>query len=286
MRWSGPRVPAGNTDSGGASGPVVQPGTFGRPGRSVSNSCVPSTSSMNCLRGTSQPPWADTCAIAFDAAWSPPKSHVPRIPGSASRRKRKYRRPANLRRSMLTAVFAPPPWRLRFRSSTSCSGEKARTAGLFTRDITEIEERVLEAIVRIICRELTNELAGDLRCNSTRPQRQRIRQDAAPDAAGGKGSLSQLQIKMAETRGTLNLAVPAVGLQRAARGRFPRISATNARAFPIEARRQIQEKLVHCYLPGRALLCPALQVPLKEDHGIGLGRRASPSPSAPALRPS
>ena len=77
------------------------------------------------------------------------------------------------------------------------------------RDITEIEEQVIESVVRMICRELqiTWE-AISLEFNFG--QRQQISQAQRLMPPDEKNLCMSFEIKMSETRGTLNLAVPAV----------------------------------------------------------------------------
>jgi len=78
-----------------------------------------------------------------------------------------------------------------------------------TRDITEIEERVLEGVIRIMCRELqTSWQAISLQFNfGARQQIPQTHRLMPPDE---KNLCLSFEIKMSETRGSLNLAVPAV----------------------------------------------------------------------------
>jgi len=138
-------------------------------------------------------------------------------------------------------------------------GGEGKDSGI-TRDITEIEERVLEAIVRIICRELQTSwqaIALEFRFG----QRQRMLQTQRLMPPDEKNLCLSFEIKMAETRGTLNLAVPAVVSNALLR----KISADFSYQRPrsaTEARRQIQDKLLNCNFPVELCL-PALQVPLR-----------------------
>jgi flagellar motor switch protein FliM len=68
------------------------------------------------------------------------------------------------------------------------------------------------------------------------------------------------EIKMSETRGTLNLAVPAVVSNALLRKISADFSYQRPRG-PLEARLQIQKKLLNCLFPVE-LSMPGLQVPL------------------------
>ena len=128
------------------------------------------------------------------------------------------------------------------------------------RDITEIEEQVIESVVRIICRELqTTWDAISLEFNFG--QRQQISQAQRLMPPEEKNLCLSFEIKMSETRGTLNLAVPAVISNALLR----KISADLSYQRPhssIEARRQIEKKLLDCAFSVELSL-PHLHVPLQ-----------------------
>jgi flagellar motor switch protein FliM len=130
-----------------------------------------------------------------------------------------------------------------------------------SRDVTEIEEQVLEGIIRIMCRELQTSwqaIALEFKLGS----RQQILQNQRRMSPEGKNLCLSFEIKMSETRGTLNLAIPAVVSNALLR----RISADFSYQRPrssIEARRQIQKKLLDCFFPVE-LSMPDLQVPLRK----------------------
>jgi flagellar motor switch protein FliM len=129
------------------------------------------------------------------------------------------------------------------------------------RDITEIEEEVLEAIVRIMCRELqTSWQAISLQFNFG--QRQRLLQVQRLMPPDGKNLCLSFEIKMAETRGTLNLAIPAV-VSNALLRKISADSSYQRPRSPVEARRQIEKKLLNCLFPVE-LSMAGLQVPLPE----------------------
>jgi flagellar motor switch protein FliM len=128
-----------------------------------------------------------------------------------------------------------------------------------TRDITEIEEQVLEGVIRIVCRELqTSWQAISLQFNFE--ARQQILQTQRLMPPDEKNLCLSFEIKMSETRGTLNLAVPAVVSNALLRKISADFSYQRPRG-PLEARLQIQKKLLNCLFPVE-LSMPGLQVPL------------------------
>jgi flagellar motor switch protein FliM len=137
-----------------------------------------------------------------------------------------------------------------------------------TRDITEIEEQVLEGIVRIICRELqTSWQAISLEFNfGARQQVLQTQRLMPPDE---KNLCLSFEIKMSDTRGTLNLAIPAVVSNALLRKISADFSYQRPRG-PLEGRRQIQQKLLNCLFPVE-LSISSLQVPLQDLSGLVAG---------------
>ncbi len=155
-------------------------------------------------------------------------------------------------------------------------------SGEITRDITEIEEQVLEGIVRIMCRELEtswNAIALEFNFGS----RQQILQAPRLMPPEEKNLCLSFEIKMSETRGTLNLAVPAV-VSNALLRKISADFSYQRRRTPLEARLQIQKKLLKCLFPIE-LSMPALQVPLENLTHLTPGQVLpfSRSASAPAV---
>jgi len=151
-----------------------------------------------------------------------------------------------------------------------------------TRDITEIEEQVLEGVIRIVCRELqTSWQAISLQFNFG--ARQQILQTQRLMPPDEKNLCLSFEIKMSETRGTLNLAVPAVVSNALLRKISADFSYQRIRS-PIEARLQIQKKLLNCVFPVE-LSMPRLQVPLDSLTDLVPGDLLpfSRSASAPAV---
>lgn len=133
-------------------------------------------------------------------------------------------------------------------------------SGEITRDITEIEEQVLEGIVRIMCRELEtswNAIALEFNFGA----RQQILQAPRLMPPEEKNLCLSFEIKMSETRGTLNLAVPAV-VSNALLRKISADFSYQRRRSPLEARLQIQNKLLKCSFPIE-LSMPGLLVPLE-----------------------
>jgi flagellar motor switch protein FliM len=132
--------------------------------------------------------------------------------------------------------------------------------GEITRDITEIEEQVLEGIVRIMCRELQtswNAIALEFNFGA----RQQMLQAPRLMPPEEKNLCLSFEIKMSETRGTLNLAVPAV-VSNALLRKISADFSYQRRRTPLEDRLQIQKKLLTCLFPVE-LSMPGLQVPLE-----------------------
>lgn len=139
-------------------------------------------------------------------------------------------------------------------------GGEGKDSGI-SRETTEIEEQVLEAVVRIICRELQaswQAIALEFKFG----QRQRMLQTQRLMPPEEKNLCLSFEIKMAETRGTLNLAVPAVVSNALLRKISADFSYQRPRS-PIEARQQIEKKLLNCFFPVELSL-PDLQVPLQK----------------------
>jgi flagellar motor switch protein FliM len=137
-----------------------------------------------------------------------------------------------------------------------------------TRDVTEIEEQVLEGIVRIICRELqTSWQAIALEFNFG--ARQKILQTQCLMPPDEKNLCLSFEIKMSDSRGTLNLAIPAVVSNALLRKISADFSYQRPRGL-LERRRQIQQKLMNCYFPVE-LAMPNLQVPLHDLSGLRSG---------------
>src|SRR5258708_2873256 len=128
------------------------------------------------------------------------------------------------------------------------------------RDITEIEEQVLEGVIRIMCRELqTSCQAISLQFNfGARQQIMQTQRLMPPDE---KNLCLSFEIKMSESRGTLNLAVPAVVSNALLRKIAADFRYQRPRG-PVEARLQIQKMLLHCLFPV-ARSVPGLQAPLQ-----------------------
>jgi flagellar motor switch protein FliM len=151
-----------------------------------------------------------------------------------------------------------------------------------TRPITEIEEQVLEGIILIMCRELqTTWRAIALEFNFG--ARQQILQTQRLMPPEEKNLCLSFEVKMSETRGTLNLAIPAVVSNALLRKISADFSYQRPRS-PIEARVQLQKRLLDCFFPVE-LSMPGLEVPLQSLAKLALGDLLSFSrdASAPAV---
>ncbi len=151
-----------------------------------------------------------------------------------------------------------------------------------TRDITEIEEQVLEGIIRILCRELQASWQA-IKLEFNFAKRQQLLQAQGLMPPEEKNLCLSFEIKMSETSGTLNLAIPAVVSNALLRKISSDFSYQRPRG-PIEARLQLQKKLLDCFFPVE-LSMPHLQVPLENLSGLAPGNLLcfSRSASAPAV---
>jgi flagellar motor switch protein FliM len=129
-----------------------------------------------------------------------------------------------------------------------------------TRAITGIEEQVLEGIIRIMCRELQTSWQA-ISLEFSFGQRQQIMQTQRLMPPEEKNLCLSFEIKMSETRGTLNLAIPAVVSNALLRKISADFTYQRFRS-PIEARIQIQKKMLDCFFPVE-LAMPGLQIPLE-----------------------
>lgn len=127
------------------------------------------------------------------------------------------------------------------------------------RNITEIEEHVLEGIIRIICRELQVSWQA-ISLEFKFADRQKMPQTQRLMPPNEKNLCLSFEIKVSETRGALNLAIPAV-VSNALLRKLSADSSYQRRHSPVEARHQIQKKLLNCFFSVE-LSMTGLQVPL------------------------
>ena len=128
------------------------------------------------------------------------------------------------------------------------------------REITGIEEQILESIMLIVCRELQTAwqaIALEFKFGERQPvaQAQRL---MVPEE---KNLCLSLEVKMAETRGTLNMAIPAVVSNALLRKISADLSFQRLRS-PLEARRRIEKRLLDAGFRVE-LFTPNLTVPLQ-----------------------
>jgi len=129
------------------------------------------------------------------------------------------------------------------------------------REITNIEEQILESIMRIVCRELQvawQAIALEFKFG----QRQQVAQAQRLMVPEEKNLCLSLEVTMAETRGTLNMAIPAVVSNALLRKISADMSYQRPRS-PVEARRRIQKRLLDAHFHVE-LFAPNLTVALRE----------------------
>ncbi len=112
------------------------------------------------------------------------------------------------------------------------------------REITEIEEQILESVMRIICRELQTSWQA-IGLEFKFGQRQTVAHAECLMVPEEKNLCLSLEVKMEETRGTLNLAVPAIVSNALLRKISSDLSYQRPRS-PVEARRRIEKRLLEC----------------------------------------
>ncbi len=117
-------------------------------------------------------------------------------------------------------------------------------SGTLMREITEIEEGILENIVRIICRELQTawqSLALEF-CFDQKQQLAQVQRLMPPEE---KTLSLSFEITMPDTRGTLNLAVPAV-VSNAFLRKISVDWAYQKPRGPAHSKEQLKQRLLDC----------------------------------------
>ena len=138
-----------------------------------------------------------------------------------------------------------------------------------TRELTEIEEQVLEGIIRLVLRELQNSWSV-ISLEFNFGVRQHVLQAQRLMPPEEKNLCLSFEIKMLDSRGTLNLAIPAVVSNALLRKISADVSYQRRRS-PAEARLQLQKKLLHCWFPVELSL-PGLEVPLEKLSALEAGQ--------------
>jgi flagellar motor switch protein FliM len=134
------------------------------------------------------------------------------------------------------------------------------TGGDLGREITEIEEQVLESVVRIVCRELQNTWQA-ISLVFEFGQRQAVNQAQRLMPPEEKNLCLSFEVKMSDTRGTMNLAVPAV-VSNALLRKIADDSNYQRPRNHMGSRRQIENKLLDCPFQVE-LSAPDLEVSLQ-----------------------
>jgi flagellar motor switch protein FliM len=149
------------------------------------------------------------------------------------------------------------------------------------REITEIEEQILETVMRIICRELQKAWqALALEFQFEARQRPELVQHLMP--AEEKTLSLSFEITLAESRGTLNLVVPAVVSNALLRKISLGWATAKIRVLP-EAEQRLRALVLHC--PFRSELVMASAAPIGDLIGLSAGtvlplRRPITTPAA------
>jgi flagellar motor switch protein FliM len=129
------------------------------------------------------------------------------------------------------------------------------------REITGIEEHILESIMLIVCREMQIAWSA-IALEFKFAQRQPVTQAQRLMVPEEKNLCLSLEIKMAETRGTLNMAIPAVVSNALLRKISADLNYQRPRSSA-DARRRIEKSLLNAPLRVE-LFAPALTVPLQD----------------------
>lgn len=150
-------------------------------------------------------------------------------------------------------------------------------ASELNRELTEIEEQVLEGIMRIICRDLqASWQAIHLEFNFGAYHHVSQAHRLMPPEE--KNLCLSFEVKMSETRGTFNLAVPALVSNALLRKISADISYQRPRS-PLEARDRIRKRLLDCPFVVELSL-PRLRVSIEDLSELAPGNTLSFQPPA------
>jgi flagellar motor switch protein FliM len=136
------------------------------------------------------------------------------------------------------------------------------------RELTEIEEQVLEGIMRIICRDLQASWEA-IRLEFNFGAYHHVSQAHRLMPPEEKNLCLSFEVKMSETRGTLNLAVPALVSNALLRKISADISYQRPRS-PLETRDRIRKRLLDCPFVVE-LSSPNLRVSIEHLSGLAPG---------------
>ena len=127
------------------------------------------------------------------------------------------------------------------------------------RGLTEIEEQILESVMHIICRGMQTAWQA-LSLEFQFERRQPVEDVEQLMAAGEKILLLSFEITLLESRGTLNLVVPAL-VSHALLRKISDRSTAKPRLRP-ESERRLRARLLRCPFDVE-LIVPSLRVPLR-----------------------
>jgi flagellar motor switch protein FliM len=126
-----------------------------------------------------------------------------------------------------------------------------------TRAITEIEEQILEGIVRVICRELQSTWSTILNLEFAFDRRELPTQVVGLMLSSEKVLSLSFEIRMPEARGMLNLAFPAVVSNALLRKLATQWTHSKATSSSPGTRERLRERLLDAHFPVELNLPPS-----------------------------
>jgi flagellar motor switch protein FliM len=127
------------------------------------------------------------------------------------------------------------------------------------RDVTEIEESIMQEVVSLICRDL-GEMLGQLGIKFERDKRLKASQLQRFWAPTEKTLCINLEIRLLEVRASINLVLPAAVSNLLMR-RLSHAKTTDE--SPVQAKQYLSERMLHCSFPG-ALELTAIDLTIRE----------------------
>jgi flagellar motor switch protein FliM len=153
------------------------------------------------------------------------------------------------------------------------------------RETTEIEEQILESVVRIIGRELENTWRPALELQFTFEQRLRQTDITRLMPPNEKILSLSFEIRMPEARGMLNVALPAA-VSNALLRKLTQQASYRKQRGSVDSTSQMRRRLDYCVFP-LGLVLPKQRVPVSQilslEQGDVLKLRCAPTESADLL---
>ncbi|MBI1749413.1 MAG: flagellar motor switch protein FliM [Acidobacteria bacterium] len=138
------------------------------------------------------------------------------------------------------------------------------------RDITEIEEHIMESITRIICRELGSIWQPVVEVDFQFDQRLQLAETVQLISPREKTMALSFEVRMAEVRGVMNMAVPAL-ISNALLRKLSERRVHRRRRSKIDGVSNLRDTLMECPF-GAALELPAAPVPASSILGLQAGQ--------------